>query len=257
LSELTPLENKRLEQVVNNEVSPCGDDVTLAQALLNPEHCPLAPLAGRFIVEKIINDFNEEEIGKAYVSRYAAIKGLDLPQEGSPRTGAENPIITLVVFTDFQCPFCSMAAKRIHDLLRYYPNKIAVVHKNFPLRTHPEAELAARAAFAAFQQGKFWAMHDTLFTATRSQIDRTRVEVMAEGLGLDMEQFSDDLASPAATAALAADKKLGEQLGVTGTPAIYVNGRRLDEGLRELDIRIEEEFLRHAARQKSGSAAAR
>ncbi len=250
LSQLTPWESKRFEKVVNSEVSPCGDDVTLALALFNPEHCPLAPLAGRFVVEKIMDDYNEEEIAKAYLARYASVKGLALPEEGSPRVGPKDPIVTLVVFTDFQCPYCAKAAEKVHELMRYYPDKLALVYKHFPLNIHPEAELTARAAFAAGRQDRFWAMHDTLFTTTGSRVDRQRIEVIAEGLGLKMDAFREEMASPAATAAIAADRQLGLKLGVNGTPSIFVNGRLLEEGLKELTIRIEEEFLRHAAMAK-------
>ncbi len=244
LSQLTPLETKRLEEVMNNEVSPCGDDVTLAEALRNPEHCPLAPLASRFVIRQVMDDYSAEEISTAYLARYAALKGLEIPVNGSPRTGAEKPIVTIVVFTDFECPFCAKTAGTMHELLRRYPKEIAVVHKNYPLSSHKNAETAARAAYAAHKQGKFWEMHDVIFSALGSPLDRSRFDVMAVGLGLDLEQFQEDFASPAATAAIAADKKLAEQYGIGGTPAIFVNGRVIDEGLSGLNERIAEEFLR-------------
>ncbi len=244
-SELTPIEVKRFEIVVNNEVSPCGDNVTLAEALFNPKHCPLAPLAGRFVINKIMDDYNPEEVSEAYVARYAAVKGLDIPQGGSPRIGAKNPLATLVIFTDFQCPFCAQSAKRIHDLSRAYPEEITVIYKHFPLSTHPLSEHAARAAYAAQQQDKFWQMHDTIFSTIGSPLNRERLEVIAEGLGLDMDQFREDVASPAATATISADQKLGKQLGVTGTPAIFINGRLLKNGIKSLDERLSEEFLRN------------
>ncbi len=249
LTELTPLEIKRFEKVLNNEVSPCGDDVTLAESLFNPEHCPLAPLAGRFVIRQIMDDYNAEEIAGAYIARYASIKGNEIPAGASPRNGAKKPLVTLVVFTDFECPFCARTADRIHELLRRHPEDIAVVHKNYPLSSHQNAEQAARAAYAAFKQDKFWEMHDVLFSASGSPLDRARMETMAEGLGLDLDKFKEDFASPAATAAIAADKKLGEQLGVSGTPTIFVNGRLVEGGLSRLDERLAEEFLR-GKRQK-------
>lgn len=258
VGELTPKETKRLEQVVNSEVSPCGDDLSLAQALFDPQTCPLAPLAGDFVVEMLKEDYNADEIAAAYVARYAAVKGLEIPVDGSPRTGAEKPIVTLVIFTDFECPFCAKAAERIRDLVRSYPEQIAVVFKNYPLESHPMAELAARAAFAAGRQGKFWEMHDTLFSAQGSPLTRERIDTMAIGLGLDTEQFTEDVASTASTAALEADRRLAEQLGVDSTPGIFVNGRpvtRIEEGkpvmsgATGLEDRVEEEFLRRAVTQ--------
>ena len=76
VSELTPKETKRLERVVNAEVSPCGDDLSLARALFDPASCPLAPLAGDFVVEMLKEDYNAEKVAAAYVARYAANRGL-------------------------------------------------------------------------------------------------------------------------------------------------------------------------------------
>ncbi|MDJ0766435.1 MAG: thioredoxin domain-containing protein [Myxococcota bacterium] len=245
-SELTPLEVKRIEKVLNAEVSPCGDDVTLAESLFNPDHCPLAPLAGRFVMKKIMEDYNQEEIATAYMKRYAAIAGLEISEDGSPRMGAANPSVTLVVFTDFECPFCAKAASELHHLVRRYPEDIALVHKNLPLaKIHKNAEMSAKAAFAAHRQEKFWQMHDTIFSASGSLLTRERLEITAQGLGLDLEQFKEDMDSTAAQAALAADRKLAKQLGVDSTPTFFINGRRIEKGLSALDERVYEEFLRH------------
>jgi protein-disulfide isomerase len=250
--ELTPSETKRLLRVLHSEVSPCGDDVSLALSLFNPEACPLAPLAARFVVQMIMEDFDEQEISAAYVARYAAAKGLEIPVDGSPRTGPEHPAATVVVFSDFECPFCAKAAERLREILRQYPNDVALVFKNFPLAIHTTAELMARAGYAAFEQGRFWEMHDTLFSASGSPVDRDRIIVMATGLGLDVKRFEEALASPGATAAIEADRNLGKKLGVDGTPVIFVNGRKLDGGVKDLEERLREEFLRRAAAGASG-----
>lgn len=252
IRELTPSETKRLLRVLHGEVSPCGDDVSLALALFNPEACPLAPLAGRFVVQMVMEDYNEQEISAAYVARYAAAKGLEIPVDGSPRTGPEHAAATVVVFSDFECPFCAKAAEKLHEILRQYPNDVALVFKHDPLAIHPTAELMARAAYAAFRQDKFWEMHDTLFSASGSPVDRDRLVVMATGLGLDVKRFEEDLASSGATAAIEADRSLGKKLGVDGTPTIFVNGRKLENGVKDLEVRLREEFLRRAAATAAG-----
>ena len=245
ISELTPSESKRLERVVNKEASPCGDDVTLAESLFNPENCPLAPSAGRFIVDQIKEDYTEDEISKAYLLRFGAVKGMEIPQDGSPIKGAKKPVITFVIFSDFQCPFCAKAADKLDAMIRRHPDRYAVVYKNFPLATiHPQSELAARAGFAALQQGKFWEMHDMLFTTLGTELNRERIDMIAEGLGLDMDQFATDFASAAATATIENDRKLGESLGVHGTPAIFINGRPVDPGGNAIEERVKEELLR-------------
>ena len=248
-SDLTPGEQRRFETVANSEVSPCGDDVTLALALFNLEQCPLAQSAGLFVIEMVKADYREDEISDAYVARYAAAEGLRIPLDGSPRIGAEEPKVTLVVFTDFECPYCARAAVRFTDLLAAHPGKIAVVVKHFPLSNiHPLAELAARAAIAAGLQEKFWEMHDTIFSAAGSPLTEERIVTMAAGLGLDMPQFKEDLSSAAATSVLAADRALGEKLGVNGTPTVFLNGRAVDNSLTDLESRIEEELVRAESR---------
>ncbi|MBW2278533.1 MAG: thioredoxin domain-containing protein [Deltaproteobacteria bacterium] len=263
VSELTPKETKRFEKVVNAEVSPCGDDKSLARALFDPAGCPLAPLAGEFVVGMLKQDYNADEISAAYVGRYAAVKGLAIPIDGSPRTGADKPAITLVIFTDFQCPFCAKAADALNELMRSYPEHVTLVFKNFPIESHPKAELAARAGFAAARQGKFWEMHDTLFSTQGTELTRERIDTMAIGLGLDLDQFSEDLASTAATAAIEADRRLGEKLGVDSTPAVFVNGRpvtRIEDGKPRmsgasgLEERVKEELLRQAVVRDRGSS---
>ncbi|MCU0664968.1 MAG: DsbA family protein [Myxococcota bacterium] len=244
VSQLTPVEVKRLEKVLNREVSPCGDAVTLAESLFNTERCPLSTRAAAFIIERIKLDFNEKEISAAYVGRYASLKGLEIPIDGSPVRGAAKPVVTVAIFTDFECPFCSQAASAVEEIERRHPEEVAVVYKAFPLSIHPMAELAARSGFAAHRQGKFWEMHDTLFSATGTPLSRERIEVMAEGLGIEVEQFNEDLASSAATAAIAADQKLGKSLGVDGTPSIFVNGRKLEVGTDGLQDRVTEELIR-------------
>ena len=244
-TELTPAESKRLEHIVNNQTSPCGDDVTLAESLFNTTNCPLAPLAGKFVVDQIKQDYNEAEIEDAYLMRYAKLKGLKIPVDGSPTKGAPNPVVTFVVFTDFQCPFCSRAAEKLDNIVRSRPDEIQLIHKNYPLPSiHPQSELAARAAFAAGLQDKFWEMHDVLFSAAGSELTRERIDTMAEGLGLDMDKFEEDISSTAATAAIESDRELGQKLGVTGTPAIFINGRKIENGYKGIDERLAEALLR-------------
>ncbi len=244
IKELTPIEIKRLETVLNQETSPCGDNVTLAEAQFNRERCPLAPLAAQFVIRKVKEDYSEQEIAKAYVARYASLKGLEIPIEDSPTKGPADPVVTVVTFTDFECPFCARMAEHLDTVARAYPEKIRIVHKNFPLDSHPTAELASRAAYAAGVQGAFWKMHDTIFSASGSKLDRERLDVMAIGLGLDVDKFREDMTSSAATAAIQADRKLGAEFEIKGTPSVFVNGRFVEGGAGEVDQRIYEELLR-------------
>jgi protein-disulfide isomerase len=138
--------------------------------------------------------------------------------------------MTLVEFSDFQCPYCSLAVAKLDAVLEAYPGKIKLIFKQFPLDTHPQAALAAAAALAAHQQGKFWPMHDAMFSH-RSNLSRPSILATARGLGLDMKRFEADLDSAETKKAVIRDRDDGERAGVEGTPSVYINGRKYNGAL--------------------------
>ncbi len=146
--------------------------------------------------------------------------------EGAPVRGQDDAKVSVVVFTDFQCPFCARLEDRLRDLQTLYPDKVKVLYKANPLPMHANGRLAAKAAAAAQAQGKFWPMHDAMF-AHQTALDRAGLESYAAAAGLDMDRFHKDMDDAATSARVSGDAKDGEALGVTGTPTLFVNGRRL------------------------------
>jgi protein-disulfide isomerase len=144
----------------------------------------------------------------------------------SPAKGPKNAPITVVVFSDFQCPFCSRVEPTLTKLDSDYPGKIRFVWKNFPLSFHQNAKPAAMAALAAGEQGKFWEMHDKLF-ANQTALDRASLEKYAGELHLDLGKFKAALDSNKYEAQIAADMKEGSAADVSGTPASFINGRKI------------------------------
>jgi protein-disulfide isomerase len=142
----------------------------------------------------------------------------------SPARGPAGAPVTVVLFSDLQCPFCKKVEPTLEALEKAYPGKVRVVWKNFPLDFHPAARLAAAAAMAAHAEGKFWPMHDRLL-AGGAALDRTTIEGYARELGLDRGRF--EAALDGGDALLAPDLKQAAALGVTGTPTVFVNGRRV------------------------------
>lgn len=145
-----------------------------------------------------------------------------------PRTGtAKKPAITIVGCVDFDCPYCARGAELMHKVLSTAPYDAKVVYHfaHFPLPMHTDAEAAHRAAIAAGEQGKFWEMHDLLF-ADRTSRSEAELLAMASGLGLDLDKFRADVSSKTTSKKLADDKAMCTNLGVTGTPTYFVNGRR-------------------------------
>ncbi len=149
-----------------------------------------------------------------------------VPLGDSPRRGPEDALLTVVEFSDFSCRFCIRAQHTLEQLERLYPGQIRHVFRHFPL-DEDDGTLAAEAAVAAGQQGAFWPMHDRVF-AVRGQVDRAAVELYATELGLDLARFRADLDSGMARETALRDWKDGLRLGISGTPAFFVNGRNLN-----------------------------
>jgi protein-disulfide isomerase len=166
-----------------------------------------------------------------------------IPTAGSPVRGPDGATLTLVEFSDFQCPYCSIAVAKLNAVLEAYPGKIKLIFKQFPLDMHSQAALAAAAAIAAHRQGRFWPMHDALF-AHRRELSRAVILALARTAGLDMERFQADLDSAATKATVARDVEDGDRAGVEGTPSVFINGRKYNGNLDLPAIRtvIDEEL---------------
>ncbi len=150
----------------------------------------------------------------------------DLNITGAPVKGPKNAPVTIVAFSDFQCPFCSRVVPTLHDLEKQYDGKIKVVFKHQPLPFHNNAKIAAAASMAANDQGKFWEMHDKLF-ANQQALDRPSLERYASELGLDMGKFKAALDSNKFDAYITADSAEGTRVGANGTPTFFINGRQV------------------------------
>ncbi len=149
-----------------------------------------------------------------------------VPLEDSPVRGPANALVTLVEFSDYQCPFCSRGHNTVSEMEKAYEGKLRVVMKQNPLSFHPNAKPAALAAMAAGEQGKYWEMHDKLF-ANQQNLDAATFESHAKAIGLNVEKWKTDMASPKFNAVIDRDQALAGQLGASGTPCFFINGRKL------------------------------
>lgn len=140
--------------------------------------------------------------------------------------GPADAKVTLVEFSDFQCPFCSRAADTVHKIREKYGDKVHFVFRQFPLSFHQNAHVAAEASLAARAQGKFWEFHDKLFS-DQQKLDRASLEAHAKDLGLNLAAFKKALDDKTFAATVDAEQKLGEEVGVDGTPTVFLNGARL------------------------------
>ena len=174
-------------------------------------------------------------------------------QRGTVPPGASNPYsrgnpsarVTLEEFSDFQCPACGGLEPGLRRVIKDYSDRVKFVFRNFPLSMHKYAFLAARAAEAAGQQGKFWEMHDLIYDNQKEWSEamepRVQFDSYAARLGLDVQRFKADMERQDLADRIKDDYVRGNALGVKGTPTIYLNGRELVPGrlITEDDLRRE------------------
>ncbi len=140
--------------------------------------------------------------------------------------GSSDAKITVVIFSDFQCPFCAKVQATLDDVQKEYGKDVRIVAKHNPLPMHTQAELAARASEAAGAQGKFWEMHDKLYVLGRA-IDEASIDAAARELKLDVKQLHADMGSTKVAERIADHKGQAMALGARGTPAFFINGKYL------------------------------
>jgi protein-disulfide isomerase len=238
LAGLTPAQKTRALHAMRTQDCSCGCGMKIAECRVKDPNCAFSRGLAATLAESVKSGKSEAAaIADAKASRYGhrpEPKLLDdpvpIPTIGSPETGPANARITLVEFSDFQCPYCSKAVEKISAILKAYPNDVKLIFKQFPLDSHPQAQISAQAALAAHQQGKFWQLHDVMFSH-RTSLSRKAILGWAGGLGLDMKRFEADLDSDGVKKTVARDLSDGEKAGVEGTPTVFINGQRYNGDL--------------------------
>jgi protein-disulfide isomerase len=174
------------------------------------------------------NEFFKTLRSKAKVTTYLKsppIFRADVAVNGAPFKGSERAQVTIVKFEDFQCPYCKTVQATYQELLRRYNGKVRLVHKDLPLDAiHPQARQAAEAARCAGEQGKFWEYHDRLYVdSPKAGVEE--LKSYGKDVGLNMTAFDQCVTSGKYRAAVQKDLNEGAQLGLTGTPTFFINGR--------------------------------
>jgi protein-disulfide isomerase len=169
----------------------------------------------------------------------------------APARGPKDATLEVVLFADFQCPFCKRVEPTLRQLEREYPGQIRLVWKNFPLPFHENAELAAEAVMAADAQGKFWPMYDKLWTV--DLLDRGHLEQYAKEVHLDLPRFRADLDARRYHERIEADVAEGQRASVNGTPAVFINGRKIAGAYPwETFKKVADQELAKAVKQQDG-----
>jgi protein-disulfide isomerase len=144
----------------------------------------------------------------------------------SPSRGPATAPVTIVEFSDFQCPYCRAASGTLKALEQRYGNKVRIVYRDFPLPNHNDAPKASEAAACAHEQGRFWQMHDKLFEG-RSGLQIAELKRYARDIGLDTVRFDACLDSGTREAVWRQNRAEGQRVGVSATPTFFINGRML------------------------------
>ena len=214
-----------------------GSAIVLAAAILG-----LSVLGGSYLMVQSLDAASGQlaelgeavaglEVGAAPAKREAPRRrGIDpnkvhkVNTVGSPSIGPDDASVTLIEFSDFQCPFCARVTPTLEQIQETYGDEVRIVFKHLPLRIHPQAPMAHAASEAAKAQGKFWEMHDLIFANPRQLTEEKFIEYAGQ-IDLDVEQFKVDMASPEVKKRVDADVAEASQLGVTGTPGFFINGK--------------------------------
>jgi protein-disulfide isomerase len=233
-AELTSRELGLWWRVVNESLAPCPQEpVSIAQCIDQARPCAACAPAASFLAGRVARGDSLRAIESAYAARFTA-EARPIEVGDSPARGPIKAPVTIVVWSDFQCPSCRRGVPALDAAYEANPGAVRLVHKFYPLKVHPRAEDAARAAIAAADQGKYWELERSLFEH-QAALEPQDIERYASDLGLDLARFRADLASARTTAWLARDRAAADALGLDGTPFIFVNGRPFDLRLFSLD----------------------
>jgi protein-disulfide isomerase len=255
-SAMTPRERHEWSGLVSELLSPCPNSpVPVAQCVAEKRACPLCVQAAKWIASAVRNGASENQVRRAYAQRFDPSTIKAIPIDGSPTKGPDGAPVTIIEIADFECPHCAGAVPILDSVLAAHPDQVRLVFKSYTLQFHSRGEPAARAAFAAGIQGKFWEMEHLLFER-QQHLEDADLERYAQMLKLDLAKWKTDVNSPVVSDRIGRDHKLGEDLKVKGTPTIYVNGRELDiEQDESLEQRVASELGVPPASEPSSTVA--
>jgi protein-disulfide isomerase len=193
---------------------------------------PFDSIKGR--IEEYLNQRSQQQRERAFLGelrqRYAVAIALEPPKvdvsvDDDPVRGAKDALVTIIEFSDFECPYCRRVQPTLKRLLKEYEGQVRLVFRDFPLSIHKNAQKAAEAAQCAGEQDKFWPFHDKLFEQTALSLDD--LKKYAGDMGLDMDKFTTCLDTGKYAQEVAGDMQDGQAVGVNSTPSFFVNGQPL------------------------------
>jgi protein-disulfide isomerase len=229
-------------KVLRTNGCPCGCEMKMAECRTKDPNCSNSKALAAIVVAAVKKGANEAAVLTAVdaspLMHRAPPKLLEdpvvIPIDGAPFIGPKDARVTLIEFSDFQCPYCAQAVASLRAVLKAYPSQVKLIFKQYPLDMHSQAALAAAAALAAHRQGKFWQLHDAMF-ADRTHLSRKTILAMAGAVGLDTKRFEQDWDSAAVKQAVAREQTEGDKAGVEATPTVFIDGQKYN-GALDFDV---------------------
>ncbi len=250
-----------VKQEIADKVKAPSDEVVQKFYDENKQAVQNAPLEG--VKPQIVAYLQQQEMGQRQAEYLEELKKKYKPQitlaapvvevsaAGRPEKGPKTAPVTIIEFSDYECPFCKRSEPAVAKVLETYGNKVRLVFRDFPLPMHKNAAPAAEAAACANAQGKFWEYHGKLFTS--SELGAEKLKAIAGEVGLDATKFDECVSKRQFKADVEKDMADGSEAGVNGTPAFFINGRMLSgaqpyEKIKEV---IDEELAKKGGDKKS------
>lgn len=236
-SGLSKVRRDAVLSVLRTEPCACGCAMKVAECRMKDPACGNSRRLAAFTVRSASAGKSEAAM-RTELDKYAKEPPpvleppVKLSVGAAPYKGPADAKVTIVEFSDFQCPYCAKAATEAAAVVQKFPKDVKLVFKQFPLDDHSQAALAAEASLAAQAQGKFWQLHDKMYANFR-EINRTRILAWATEAGLDMNRFRTELDAHKYAARVHSEEQEGEVAGVEGTPTFFINGKRFN-GVFEL-----------------------
>lgn len=224
LSKLTEVQRTSFFQIINSEPSACGKAESLAASLRDDASCRDSLSVSQFVADALAQGATPTDIKAALEEVVDSLRVREIDIKGRPTYGNERAPVTVVVFADFECPHCRAEAPVLKQTVEQYRGRAKLVFKHFPLPSHVRAKQAAVATMAAHAQGKFWEFSALVFE-NQTALEDADLMVYARRAGLDVARFEADYKAQVGKDVVEADRAEGDAIDISGTPAVFVNGR--------------------------------
>jgi protein-disulfide isomerase len=238
ISQLNPRTSALALSILEGEPSACGKSHSLATSVKIDPGCIESQAVAQLVIDNIRTGRSELSTRTLAAQVSKALVPQPMNTGGRPVYGSARAPVTLVVFADFECPHCAREAPRLRRAVDESRRKAKMVYKHFPLSHHPAAKRAAAASEAVFAQNPdaFWKLHAWIFANQRKlfsdpESSDEKIRKQVETLGISMARYDSFVVNKRGVGTVSGDHSDGRRVGVSGTPVVFVNGRRLDSQL--------------------------